>query len=127
MVPKSTLRGMCPNTEFVLVCIFPHSDSISLRIQYKYVKMQTRKKLRIWTLFTQCSDEIYVSVTIDKYVIIFHLFAILCKRRLCFWKCRKWGNLLKNRHHHTRMLEKARILQSLLNAFYCFLENNRMH
>ena len=86
MVPKSTLRGMCPNTEFVLVCIFPHSDSISLRIQYKYVKMQTKKKLRIWTLFTQCSDEIYVSVTIDKYVLFF----------ICLRYCAKEGYVFEN-------------------------------
>ena len=35
-----TLRKRCPNTEFFLVCIFTHSD---------------QKKLRIWTLFTQCT------------------------------------------------------------------------
>ena len=35
-----TFRKKCPNTEFFLVCIFTHSD---------------QKKLRIWTLFTQCT------------------------------------------------------------------------
>ena len=35
---KGSLREKCPNTEFFLVRIFPHSD---------------QKKLRIWTLFTQ--------------------------------------------------------------------------
>ena len=35
-----TLREKCPNTEFFLVRIFRHSD---------------QKKLRIWTLFTQCN------------------------------------------------------------------------
>ena len=46
------LPEKCPNTEFFLVRIFPHSD---------------QKKLRIWTLFTQCllseldsNDEIQV-------------------------------------------------------------------
>ena len=34
-----TLREKCPNTEYFLVHIFPHSD---------------QKILRIWTLFTQC-------------------------------------------------------------------------
>ena len=34
------LRKKCPNTEFFLVRIFQHSD---------------QKKLRIWTLFTQCN------------------------------------------------------------------------
>ena len=34
-----TLREKCPNKEFFLVCIFLYSD---------------QKKLRIWTLFTQC-------------------------------------------------------------------------
>ena len=35
---KYILREKCPNTEFFQVRIFPHSD---------------KKKLRIWTLFTQ--------------------------------------------------------------------------
>ena len=34
-----TLREKCPNTEFFLIGIFLYSD---------------QKKLRIWTLFTQC-------------------------------------------------------------------------
>ena len=34
-----TLREKCPNMEFFLVRIFPHSD---------------QKKLCLWTLFTQC-------------------------------------------------------------------------
>ena len=34
-----SLREKCPNTEFFLVRIFPHPD---------------QKKLRIWTLFTEC-------------------------------------------------------------------------
>ena len=37
--PMFALHERCPNTEFFLVRIFPPSD---------------QKKLRIWTLFTQC-------------------------------------------------------------------------
>ena len=39
-----SLREKCPNAEFFLVPIFPYLD---------------QRKLRIWTLFTQCS--IFVS------------------------------------------------------------------
>ena len=35
----NAFRKKCLNTEFFLVCIFPHAD---------------QKKLRIWILFTQC-------------------------------------------------------------------------
>ena len=42
---NKSLRGKCPNTEFFLVGIFPHSD---------------QKKLRIWTLFTQCLVLVYL-------------------------------------------------------------------
>ena len=41
------LREKCPNTESFLVFIFPYS----VRIQGN----TDQKKLRIWTLFTQCS------------------------------------------------------------------------
>ena len=40
------LHEKCPNTEFFLVRIFPHSDWIRENMD--------QKKLRIWTLFTQC-------------------------------------------------------------------------
>ena len=42
------LREKCLNTEFFLVCIFPHSDWI-------------QKKTRIWTLFTQCSCSPFIN------------------------------------------------------------------
>ena len=47
-------RQKCPNSEFFLVCIFLHSDWVSLRIQSECGKIRTKKKLGIWTLFTQC-------------------------------------------------------------------------
>ena len=28
-------------------------------------------------------DEIYVSISIGKYIITFHLFSVLCRRRYC--------------------------------------------
>ena len=43
---NDTLREKCPNTEFFLVRIFLYS----VRIQ----ENTDHKKLRIWTLFTQC-------------------------------------------------------------------------
>ena len=53
-----SLREKCPNTEFFLVRIFPYSDWIrgdsispySVRIH----ENTYQKKLRIWTLYTQC-------------------------------------------------------------------------
>ena len=57
---KLPLLEKCPNTEFFLVRISPHFRmnterySVSLRIQSKCRKIRTRK-LRIWTLFTQCA------------------------------------------------------------------------
>ena len=50
----------CPNTEFFLVHIFPHSDRIRRDTLYLSVSVRIRektdqKKLRIWTLFTKCS------------------------------------------------------------------------
>ena len=54
----STLYEMCPNTEFFLVRLFPHSDW--LRRDTKYLSIFSPNagkygpgKLRIWTLFTQ--------------------------------------------------------------------------
>ena len=41
-----SLREKCSNTEFFLVRTFPYSD---------------QKKLRIWTLFTQCADNLNLS------------------------------------------------------------------
>ena len=55
IVCRLYLREKCPNTEFFLVCIFPHSDWIR-RNTYS-VRMQEntdQRILRIWTLFKQC-------------------------------------------------------------------------
>ena len=51
-----TLRKKCPNTEFFLVLIFPYSDWIRRDSPYsvRIRENKNRKKLRIWTLFTQC-------------------------------------------------------------------------
>ena len=46
-----SLREKCSNTEFFLVRTFPYSD---------------QKKLRIWTLFTQCADNLNLSKTFGK-------------------------------------------------------------
>ena len=44
------------------------------------------------------NNEIYVSISVGKYIIPFHLFSVLCQRRLCCWKYRKWGSHVKNRY-----------------------------
>ena len=46
LIVKATLREKCPNTEFLLVRIFLYSD---------------QKKLRIWTLFTQCQCSLFLN------------------------------------------------------------------
>ena len=55
---SKTLREKCPNTEFVLVRIFPYSDWIRRDVEYLSVFSPNTgkygpKKLRICTLFTQ--------------------------------------------------------------------------
>ena len=42
-----TLHEECPSTEFLLICIFPYS--------FRIRENTDQKKLRIWTLFTQCN------------------------------------------------------------------------
>ena len=51
-----SLHENCPFTEFFLVRIFPHSDWILRTSPYSVRKRENtdQKKLRIWTLFTQC-------------------------------------------------------------------------
>ena len=51
---KKSLREKCPNTEFFLVRIFPHSGWIRRDSYSDLTRKNTdQKKLRIWTLFTQ--------------------------------------------------------------------------
>ena len=65
-----TLREKCPNTEFFLVPIFPHSDWIRRDTEYPSVssrnagKYGPEKTLRIWTLFTQCYFNSLMSITL---------------------------------------------------------------
>ena len=63
---KCTLREKCPNTKVFLVRIFPYSDWI-LRFTEIFIILckspysvwiqenTNQKKLRIWTIFTQCT------------------------------------------------------------------------
>ena len=52
------LREKCPNTEFLLVCIFLYSDWIRRRSKspdlVRIKENSDQKKLRIWTPFAQC-------------------------------------------------------------------------
>ena len=65
------------------------------------------------------NDEIYVSVSIGKYIITFHLFSVLYQRRYCCSKYRNWGSHLKNRYHYAKVVENARINFSI--SPYCTL------
>ena len=62
---KVTLREKCPNKEFFLVRNFPHSD---------------QKKLRIWTLSTQCKTQTHF-----KLKFIFTIYPHGCITRS--WRC----------------------------------------
>ena len=65
------------------------------------------------------NDEIYVSISIGKYIITFHLFSVLCQRRYCCWKYQKWFSHLKNRYHYAKVVENAKIKFSI--SPYCTL------
>ena len=62
-------------------------------------------------------DEIYVSISIGRYIITFHLFSVLCQRRSCCWKYRKWGSHLKSHYLCTggRKCQDKFFNQSLLH------------
>ena len=51
--------------------------------------------------------------------IYYSLFSILCQRRSCCWKYRKWGSHLKNSYHYAKLVVKARIIFSIIP--YCHL------
>ena len=63
------------------------------------------------------NDEIYASISIGKYIITFHLFSVLCQRRYCCWKYRRWGCHLKNSYHYAKMVENARLNFSIIPYF----------
>ena len=65
------------------------------------------------------NDDIYVSISLDKYIINFYLFSVLCQRGYCCWKYRKWRSHLKNRHHCAKVVENGRINFSI--SSYCTL------
>ena len=64
-------------------------------------------------LKTRRGSENQVNLSIGKYIITFHLFSVLCQRRYCCWKYRKWGNHLKNRYYYTKVVENSRITFSI--------------
>ena len=69
------------------------------------------------------NDEFYVSISIGKYIITFHLLSALYQRRYC-WKYRKIGSHLRIRYHYAKVVVTERItFQSIFIAPYCFLEN----
>ena len=65
------------------------------------------------------NDEIYVSISIGKYIITFHLFAVLSQWRYCCWKYQNWGSHLKNRYIMQKVVKYARINFSI--SPYCTL------
>ena len=64
-------------------------------------------------------DEIYVSISIGKYIITFHLFAVLSQWRYCCWKYQNRGSHLKNRYIMQKVVKYARINFSI--SPYCTL------
>ena len=70
---KSTLRKKCPKAEFFLVCIFLYSVPIQ--------KNTNQKKLRIWTLFTQCKQILILRYYLTHFRLMLHFYL--------HWKCEK--------------------------------------
>ena len=67
------------------------------------------------------NDEIYVLISIGKYIITFHVFCNVPKMVLLS-KILKVSSHLKNRFH----LAKEQILQPVLNVPCCFLEKRTL-
>ena len=90
---------------------------------YKLAKLKTCEIINrlFWELgvVPKIDDKTYVSISIGKYIIAFRLFSVLCQRRSCRWKYQKLGSHLKNRYHHAKVVENARINFSI--SPYCTL------
>ena len=72
-------------------------------------------------------DEIYVSISIGKYIITFHLFAVLSQWRYCCWKYQNRGSHLKNRYHYakgSRICKNKFFNQSLLHPAVSYKKKN---
>ena len=83
-----SLHENYPNTEFFLVCIFQHSDRLwrdTLISPYlvRIRENREQKKLRIWTLFTQCTvsfaNSPFTGNTIDTAIIRSSHLVVFCK------------------------------------------------
>ena len=73
------------------------------------------------------NDEIYVSISIGKYIITFHLFAVLSQWRYCCWKYQNRGRYLKNRYHYakgSRICKNKLFNQSLLHPVVSYKKKN---
>ena len=65
------------------------------------------------------NDEIYVSISMGKYISTFQLFSVLCQRMYYCWKYQQWGSQLKNCYHYAKVVENAMINFSI--SPYCTL------
>ena len=85
-------------------------------------KRQTKKEHNISNKLLYgtwgCLNRWYVlCLTCYKYVVIFHLFSLLCQRRLSFWKYRKKCSYFKNICQIANLIEKK--VSSFFIA-YCY-------
>ena len=86
----------------------------------KWIRHLARNSRNQWyQLVPKTNDEIYVSISIGKYKITFHLLSALFRRKYCCWKYRKWSSHVKNRYHYAKVLENARVNFSI--SPYCTL------
>ena len=74
----------CPNMEFFLVCSFPYS------VRMRENTDQKKKKLGIWTLFTQCKQWVklarsrfWILISIFSHNACLHIWNIEAKHRSC--------------------------------------------
>ena len=61
----------------------------------------------------KADNEIYVSISVGKCIVTFHLLSVLYQRKWFCWKYRKWGSHLKNRYL-CKVVENTRINFSII-------------
>ena len=86
-----------------------HSNSNSY---IKLVKVSTSVDV-----VAKTDDKVYVLGIIKSYIVTFHLFPLLCRRRSTCWKYQKLYSYLENPYHLAKIIDQKRI--NLWVSLYC--------
>ena len=62
----------------------------------------------------------FMSQVLERCIVTFHLFSLLCQRSSSCWKYRKWCSYFENHYHHEQMVEKNAI-NFLVSPYYTLL------